>query len=123
MRVVLPAHLRTLAKVSGEVTVEPVGAVERQIALEVRLPPPVAVDVVHVAIERLEKELRAIEKRVERLLIAGKIRSHEFLERGIGAVFSTPELRDLVDPADDSGPLPFTVLDGEILFQFGLLCH
>ena len=87
--------------------------------VEIGLPAPVAPDLVHVAVERLEDELHPVEERVERRLIAGEVRADELLERRRVAVLGAPELGDLLRcRAAMRGALRLAVLRDELRFEF-----
>ena len=87
--------------VAGEDLVEGVDRPE----IEVRLPPEVAADLVHVAVEGLERELHPGEEGVAGRGVAGELLARHRLERRGVAVLGAPELGRLREPLVDARAL------------------
>src|SRR5262249_16333327 len=62
-----------------------------------------AVDLMHVAVELFHHVLEAVERGVERGLVAGEVSAHEILECGRVAIVGTPEFADLMKSTVNTG--------------------
>ena len=74
---------------------------EDRAQVEVRLPSEVAVDLEHVAVQRLQDEFHPLEERVESLRIRREIHADKVFEGRRVPVFRAPERRDLPQTAGE----------------------
>jgi hypothetical protein len=85
--------------------------------VEVHLHPEVAVDLHHVSLEGLHRELHPLEQGVQRRGVSGEAPADELLEGLRVAVLRAPEARDLVHAPAQPLALPLAVLRDQLLFE------
>ncbi len=92
---------------------------EDRAQIEVRLTPEVPVDLEHVTVQRLHRELESGEERFPNRLLAREVLARERFERGGVAVLRAPELGGLLQAARESRPDGLAVASRQLLFETG----
>ena len=87
--------------------------------VEVRLLAEVASDLVHVPVQRLERELHPVKQGIQSLRVAGEIRLDEAFEGRRVAVLRPPELADLLQSPREPRASLLAVFRAELLLEPG----